>query len=129
MLVHERLQAPLQLFRLLAEFEIHSIRLLPVPSCFFCRAANLLDSARWPRLYTTSVWHTRRVTIPLVARRRPHHDHQEWAPIFAACVVLSAVTAPGEALPSTSWMSIPHAKLCVTEGAIEQSSGRRVALG
>jgi hypothetical protein len=46
--------------------------------------------------------------------------------IFAACVVLSAVTAPVEALPPTNWIFIPHTKLCVTEGAIEQSSGTQL---
>ncbi|HEY6387149.1 MAG TPA: hypothetical protein VIX91_15845 [Candidatus Acidoferrum sp.] len=32
------------------------------------------------------------------------------------------------ALPSTSWLSVPHAKLCVTEGVIEQSSGNRMSV-
>ena len=48
--------------------------------------------------------------------------------ILAVCVVLSAVIAPVRALPSTNWISIPHAKLCVTEGAIEQTSGNRLSV-
>ena len=48
--------------------------------------------------------------------------------LFAVCVVLSAATAPVEALPSTNWISIPHAKLCVTEGAIEQTPGNRLSV-
>jgi hypothetical protein len=32
------------------------------------------------------------------------------------------------ALPSTNWLSIPHAKLCVTEGAIESASGNRLSV-
>jgi hypothetical protein len=32
------------------------------------------------------------------------------------------------ALPSTRWLSVPHAKLCVTEGTIEQSSGNRMSV-
>jgi hypothetical protein len=48
--------------------------------------------------------------------------------IFFVCVVISAASAPVEAQPSTNWISIPHAKLCVTEGAIEQTSGNRLSV-
>jgi hypothetical protein len=32
------------------------------------------------------------------------------------------------ALPPINWLSVPHAKLCVTEGAIEQSSGNQMSV-
>lgn len=48
--------------------------------------------------------------------------------ILAVCFLLFAFNTRMGALPSTNWLSIPHAKLCVTEGAIESASGNRLSV-
>jgi hypothetical protein len=48
--------------------------------------------------------------------------------IFAACFLFSASNTRMGAQPSSNWFSVPHAKLCVTEGAIRQASGNRMSV-
>ena len=48
--------------------------------------------------------------------------------ILAISFLLFGSNTRMEAVPSISWFSVPHAKLCVTEGAIEQSSGNRMSV-
>jgi hypothetical protein len=48
--------------------------------------------------------------------------------ILAVCFLLFVSNARMGALPSINWLSVPQAKLCVTEGAIEQSSGNRMSV-
>jgi hypothetical protein len=48
--------------------------------------------------------------------------------ILAAFFVLLGFNTRGGAQPSATWFSVPYAKLCVTEGAIEQASGSRMSV-
>jgi hypothetical protein len=45
-----------------------------------------------------------------------------------AFLLLLGFNARWGAEPSSNWFSVPHAKLCVTEGAIEQASGNRMSV-
>jgi hypothetical protein len=47
--------------------------------------------------------------------------------LTAFFVLLGLHTRRG-AEPSSNWFSVPHGKLCVTEGAIEQASGNRMSV-
>src|SRR5580704_18989858 len=47
---------------------------------------------------------------------------------FAAFLIFLGYSHRAGARPSSSWFSIPHAKLCVTEGTIEQGSGNRLSV-
>jgi hypothetical protein len=48
--------------------------------------------------------------------------------ILAACFLFFALNTGMRAQPSTNWLSVPQAKLCVTEGAIEQTAGNRMSV-
>ena len=48
--------------------------------------------------------------------------------IVAIFFVLLGFNTPTGAEPSSNWFSVPHGKLCVTEGAIEQASGNRMSV-
>jgi len=48
--------------------------------------------------------------------------------IVAIFFVLLGFNTPTGAEPSSNWFSVPHRKLCVTEGAIEQASGNRMSV-
>jgi hypothetical protein len=48
--------------------------------------------------------------------------------ILAGSSVLLGFNARRGAEPSSNWFSVPHQKLCVTEGAIEQASGNRMSV-
>jgi hypothetical protein len=48
--------------------------------------------------------------------------------IHAAFFVLLGFNTGMGAHPPSNWFSVPHAKLCVTEGAIEQASGNRMSV-
>jgi hypothetical protein len=48
--------------------------------------------------------------------------------ILAAFFVLLGFNTRTGARASSSWFSVPHGKLCVTEGAIEQGSGNRMSV-
>src|SRR5580692_4387230 len=48
--------------------------------------------------------------------------------ILAACLLSLASKPRRGAQPSSNWFSVPRAKLCVTEGAIEQASGNRMSV-
>jgi hypothetical protein len=48
--------------------------------------------------------------------------------ILAASFVLLGFNTRMGAQRSSNWFSVPHAKLCVTEGAIEQASGNRMSV-
>jgi len=48
--------------------------------------------------------------------------------ILAACFLLFASNPRMGALPATNWISVPHAKLCVTEGAVESASEDRLSV-
>jgi hypothetical protein len=48
--------------------------------------------------------------------------------ILAAGFILLASNARTGDQPSANWLSVPHGKLCVTEGAIGQASGNRLAV-
>jgi hypothetical protein len=48
--------------------------------------------------------------------------------ILAAFFVLLGFNTRIGAQPSSHWFSVPRAKLCVTEGAIEQASGNRMSV-
>jgi hypothetical protein len=48
--------------------------------------------------------------------------------ILAAGFLLFAFTTRMGALPATNWIPVPHAKLCVTEGAVESASGNRLSV-
>ena len=47
---------------------------------------------------------------------------------FAAFLIFLGYSHRAGARPSSSWFSIPQAKLCVTEGTIEQGSGNRLSV-
>jgi hypothetical protein len=47
--------------------------------------------------------------------------------LFISFLLFGSSTRMG-ALPSINWLSVPPAKLCVTEGAIEQSSGNHMSV-
>src|SRR5580704_18838519 len=48
--------------------------------------------------------------------------------ILAAFFLLLGPNTRTGAQPSSKWFSVPYAKLCVTEGAIEQASGNRMSV-
>jgi hypothetical protein len=48
--------------------------------------------------------------------------------ILVAFFVLLGFNTQTGARPSPNWFSVPHRKLCVTEGAIEQASGNRISV-
>jgi hypothetical protein len=48
--------------------------------------------------------------------------------VLSACFLLFTLNTRMEGQPATNWLSVPHAKLCVTEGALEQSSGNRMSV-
>src|SRR5580693_551536 len=48
--------------------------------------------------------------------------------IVAIFFVFLGFNTPTGAGPSSNWFSVPHGKLCVTEGAIEQASGNRMSV-
>ncbi len=54
---------------------------------------------------------------------------KKWANlILTACFIVFGITTGIGSQPSSNWFSVPHAKLCVTEGAIEQASGNRLSV-
>jgi len=48
--------------------------------------------------------------------------------ILVVSFLLFASNTRMGAVPSINWFSVPHAKLCVTEGAIEPASGNRLSV-
>jgi hypothetical protein len=48
--------------------------------------------------------------------------------VFAAFLIVLGYNYRAGAKPSSSWFSVPHAKLCVTEGTIVQGSGNRLSV-
>jgi hypothetical protein len=48
--------------------------------------------------------------------------------VLRAYFLFFTLITPGKAQPGTNWFSVPQAKLCVTEGAIRQSSGNRLSV-
>ena len=48
--------------------------------------------------------------------------------ILTACFIVFGITTGIGSQPSSNLLSVPHAKLCVTEGAIEQASGNRLSV-
>jgi hypothetical protein len=48
--------------------------------------------------------------------------------MLTACFLLFASHTRIQALSSANWISVPHAKLCVTEGAVEPTSGNRLSV-
>ncbi len=48
--------------------------------------------------------------------------------VLAACFIFCASNTRMGAQDSSNWFSVPHSKLCVTEGAIEQASGNRMSV-
>jgi hypothetical protein len=48
--------------------------------------------------------------------------------ICAAFLIFLGSNGQAGAKPASSWLSVPYAKLCVTEGAIEQTSGNRMSV-
>jgi hypothetical protein len=46
----------------------------------------------------------------------------------AALLLFLSFYGPAGAKPPANWFSVPHAKLCVTEGAIEPASGNRMSV-
>jgi hypothetical protein len=48
--------------------------------------------------------------------------------VLSAYFLLIALNTQMEGQPATNWVSVPQAKLCVTEGALEQSSGSRMSV-
>jgi hypothetical protein len=48
--------------------------------------------------------------------------------VFAAFLIFLGYSHRAGAKPSSNWFSVPHAKLCVTEGTIEQGPGNRLSV-
>ena len=48
--------------------------------------------------------------------------------LFAIFLIFFVVNVRSGADPATNWLSVPYAKLCVTEGTIEQASGNRMSV-
>jgi len=48
--------------------------------------------------------------------------------LFAVVLITLGFTNHTGARPSTNWVTIPHAKLCVTEGALGQAAGNRLTV-
>ena len=49
-------------------------------------------------------------------------------PPFALTLLLFGLMHHAGARPATNWLAIPHAKLCITEGAIGQAAGNRLTV-
>jgi hypothetical protein len=48
--------------------------------------------------------------------------------VFAAVLIFLGCNHRAGAKPASDWFSVPHAKLCVTEGTIGQGSGNRLSV-
>jgi hypothetical protein len=48
--------------------------------------------------------------------------------VLAIVFIFFGLKGNSGAKPVSNWLSVPHAKLCVTEGALEQSSGYRMSV-